>query len=134
MLSLLCLPFHVLPLPRFVTGLTLFFCETLAQLIFSVPLFNSLFFSLSKKSLQMSGLEPSLSWGFDNSASFDGSGFFAAMVEADCVLVDEASVGDWVHITMGSAGRSLRGKKNGVHFYSEWQQKRRRRMAGVVFL
>lgn len=46
----------------------------------------------------MSDLQLSLSWGLDSSASPNGLGVLAAMVKVDCVPIDGASVGGWVHI------------------------------------
>lgn len=119
--GILALP--CLPLLR--SGSTLFFREALAQLDILELLFSLHSFGLSTKGLRVSSLELSFRWCLDSSASFDGLGFFSAMVGDDCVPVDGASVGDWVHISRGVAGRRLQGKESGGNLYLKQGQKRR---------
>lgn len=64
----------------------------------------------------MSGQELSSSWGLESFASFDRLNVLAAMVGVDRGAVHGASVGDWLHITQGSFGRQLQGKKSDVEF------------------
>lgn len=97
----------VLRLPLLRTGPTPSFCETLEELSISTFLFKPLFLGLPTTALEVSGPEPSLSWGFDTSASFDGFGFFAAMIGVNCVPVDGASVDNWVYIRWRAVGRHL---------------------------
>lgn len=97
--------------------ITLFFCETLAQLLFFALFFVPLFLALSTKVLRVSGSELFVRWSLDNSVSLDGWDFFAAVVRVDCVSINAAGVGDWIHVRRGIVYRRWRGKENGVHFY-----------------
>lgn len=56
-------------------GSTLFFCQTLAQLLFAALLFSSILLGLSTRGLLVNSREHYLSWGLDSSASLDGLGF-----------------------------------------------------------
>lgn len=114
-LALLCLPLVGLRLQLFLQAEpTLFFCETLAQLLFSWRFFNPFSFGLSTKVLPVSSLELSLSWELNNPASLESLFFFAAMVRVSCLPIDGASVRAWVYMMEGAVGRCLRGKKSAV--------------------
>lgn len=130
--QLLLLP--VLRLLLLCAGPMLFLCETPAQLNFSALHFNLVLLRLSKKAPCVSGLELSLSWGFDSVASSDGLGFFAAMVGVDCNPIGGASAGNRVHLTRGIVGRRLQGKESVVGTYLTWGQERLESMARAVVL
>lgn len=64
----------------------------------------------------MSGQKLFRSWGLNISASLDCLGLLATMVRVDCVTLDEAGVGEWVHTRWGNAGRYSLGKQSSFDF------------------
>lgn len=101
----------------------MFFCETWPPLDSSAHLYNPFLLVFLTNVLGISGLDLSLSWGSERLASFDGLGFFVALVGDDCFTVDGTSVSDWVHITQRIVGRYLQGKEKGVDFCLKYGQK-----------
>lgn len=77
---------------------TLFFCETVAQLYFSMLFFKFILAALATKVLVVSGLYLSLSWSLGRSKSLHGSGLLVATVGVDCIPIDKAGVGNYVYI------------------------------------
>lgn len=96
--------------------------------------FNPLYLGFFTKIFRVTGLEPFLSCELNSPAILESLFLFAATVRVDCVPIDGAHVGDWVHITRGPSGGQSRGEESAVDCDLRLGQTRRGRMARAVML